>query len=117
MQDEQYVAAGDSALTFAGNGASTVDVRLPHSFRAAGKHFVSVQLAVDSPGTWYWQSSRSGAPMNSAVRIRDKYAAAPAWGPVVEVTGTVNADAVDATLRHAHHAEQPHVRLAADNRA
>ncbi len=32
--------------------------------------------------------------MNSAVRIRDKYAAAPAWGPVVEVTGTVNADAV-----------------------
>ncbi|HEX7313339.1 MAG TPA: Ig-like domain-containing protein, partial [Pyrinomonadaceae bacterium] len=101
LQDEQYVAAGSAALTLSGNAltgngakANTVDVRLPHSFRAAGKHFVSVQLAVDSPGTWYWQSAHNGAPQNSAVRIRDKYAAAPAWGPVVEPTGTVNADAV-----------------------
>jgi len=34
-------------LVFDPAAVQTVDVRLPHSFRATGKHFVSVQLVVE----------------------------------------------------------------------
>ncbi|MET0624408.1 MAG: Ig-like domain-containing protein [Pyrinomonadaceae bacterium] len=95
LQDEQYLAAGDPALVFSRDALNTVDVRLPHSFRATGKHFVSVQLVTEGTGgNWFWGSSRSGAPLNSPVRLRDNYAQTPAWGPVGLPTGVVNADAL-----------------------
>ena len=95
LQDEQYLAAGDPALVFDPATVSTVDVRLPHSFRASGKHFVSVQLVVEGYNSyWYWYSSRSGSPQNSPVRVRDNYAASPAWASHTQLNGAINADAV-----------------------
>ncbi len=89
LQDEQFIANGNAALVFNSDSPATVDVRLPHSFRAAGKHFVSVQLVEEGVrGLWYWQSARSGAPQNSPARVRDNYAAVPAWEPAA------NGDAV-----------------------
>ncbi|MFL6253771.1 MAG: Ig-like domain-containing protein, partial [Pyrinomonadaceae bacterium] len=95
LQDEQYLAAGDPGLVFDAGVVSTVDVRLPHSFRAAGKHFVSVQLVVEGYNSyWYWNSCHTGSPQNAPVRVRDNYAASPAWTNGTQLDGTINADAV-----------------------
>jgi hypothetical protein len=95
LQDEQYLAAGDPGLAFDAGVVSTVDVRLPHSFRAAGKHFVSVQLVIEGYNSyWYWNSCHSGSPQNSPVKVRDNYAASPAWASHTQLDGDINADAV-----------------------
>jgi hypothetical protein len=94
LQDEIYLPAGSPGLVFDANEANTFDVTLPHSFRATGKHFVSFQLFVQGyQSYWYWGSSHTGSPQNSAIRTRDNYAGAT-WGPVVDIVGPKNCDAL-----------------------
>jgi hypothetical protein len=73
LQEEFFLAAGNPGLVYDPRVADTFDVRLPRSFRASGKHFVSGQLLVEGySGYWYWRSTRSNAPQNSTVRQRDR---------------------------------------------
>ncbi|MGB8510856.1 MAG: Ig-like domain-containing protein, partial [Pyrinomonadaceae bacterium] len=94
LKDETFLPDGDPGLVYNRQNPAAFDITLPHSFRSNGKNFVSVQLLVEGyAGYWYWLSAHTGAPQNSPVKIRDNYAGG-AWGPIVEPTGTVNADAV-----------------------
>jgi hypothetical protein len=86
LQSEQFIAAGSPNLTYDAADATLMDIQLPTAFAATGKHFMSVQLVTDTEG-WYWLSSRTNSPRNSAVYLRDNLAGG-AW------THPLNADGV-----------------------
>ena len=82
--------AGDPGLAYDARTAGVFDIRLPRSFRASGKHFLSVQLLVEGySGYWYWLSARTGAPQNSPVKQRDHLAGGQ-WTQVTTPSGAVN---------------------------
>ncbi|HEV3469226.1 MAG TPA: Ig-like domain-containing protein [Pyrinomonadaceae bacterium] len=94
LQEEMFLPAGDPGLVYDARTATVFDLRLPRSFRATGKHFFSVQLVVEgTSGYWYWLSARTGAPLNSPVKVRDAYAG-NSWVAVPGATGPANCDAV-----------------------
>jgi len=93
LQEEMFLPAGSAGLVYDARVVSAIDARLPRSFRANGKHFVSVQLVVEGlNGYWYWSSARTGAPLNAPVRMRDAYAG-NRWETAADSGGTYNCDA------------------------
>ncbi|MCB9876483.1 MAG: hypothetical protein H6835_02685 [Planctomycetes bacterium] len=72
LQYEQFVPAGTGDLQFDPLGPEGVDVTLPLPFAAAGRHFVSVQLAFAGDGYWSIWVSSYGAPRLSGLRVRDR---------------------------------------------
>ncbi|HEY0408001.1 MAG TPA: Ig-like domain-containing protein, partial [Pyrinomonadaceae bacterium] len=70
LQSEQFIAAGSPNLVYDPSDATFFDITLPTAFAATGKHFMSVQLAIDD-ASWHWASSRTNQPRNSAVYQRD----------------------------------------------
>jgi hypothetical protein len=70
LQAEQFIAAGSSNLVYDPATAVFFDITLPTPFTATGKHFMSVQVATDDAG-WYWASSQTNRPRNSAVYHRN----------------------------------------------
>jgi hypothetical protein len=73
LQAEHYLAAGDPRLTVNTAQPNTVDITLPTPFQATGKHFVSVQLDVETANSyWWWASANTGAVRLSPVLVRDR---------------------------------------------
>jgi hypothetical protein len=73
LQAEHYLAAGDPRLTVNTAQPNSVDITLPTPFQATGRHFVSVQLDVETAiSYWWWASANTGAVRLSPVQVRDR---------------------------------------------
>ncbi len=80
LQVEHYLARGDTRLVVDSTQPKTVDITLPAPFQASGRHFVSVQLDVETSNSyWWWVSANTGAVRLSPVLRRDRAGAGSAW--------------------------------------
>ncbi len=71
-----FVPAGDPDFVYE-PCAETLDVTLPATFEATGKHFVSVQLETSAPDSWRWWTANTGNASGSSALQRDVAAGEP----------------------------------------
>lgn len=93
LEEEQFIAAGDPRLTWSVGGPGTLDITLPGPIPCAGKRFVSVQLAIEGAGSWWWWVANPGEPNGSTAMTRDRSAGADApWTQLATPAGPLAAD-------------------------
>jgi hypothetical protein len=78
LQAEAFLASGDSRLVYDPVQPNQFDITLPTPFTATGRHFISVQVVMDTAplDAWYWQSANTGTPRGAGVFQRDHLAGA-----------------------------------------
>jgi hypothetical protein len=93
LDAEYFLPDSDPRLLYSPSGPATLDIELPQPFAATGKHFVSVQLAFNGGGSWYWWITNLNNPSGNGAMTRDRSAGPDAsWSPIEDIFGPISSD-------------------------